>query len=252
MLFASAPPRGAAHPRPGVYREPELVLQPVFLLLFREYVTFLATLCKGIGAGRVQRLNIRDAELLKSCLSESEQAHLVTLVRGLWRAAPPIAPETPYGKRMSVRMTSAGGFGWVSDRTGYRYLPQHPSGADWPAIPAEILDIWKRASGLERLPDCCLVNYYGEGARMGMHQDRDEADFSWPVVSVSLGDDALFRIGNTTRGGKTESVWLSSGDVLILGGAARLAYHGVDRIRFGSSRLLEKGGRINLTMRVVT
>ena len=85
---------------------------------------------------------------------------------------------------------------------------------------------------------------------MGMHQDRDEADFRWPVVSVSLGDEGLFRIGNDTRGGKTESLWLQSGDVVVMGGAARLTYHGVDRIRFGSSRLLPKGGRINLTLRV--
>lgn len=87
---------------------------------------------------------------------------------------------------------------------------------------------------------------------MALHQDRDEADFSWPVVSVSLGDDGLFRIGNVTKGGKTESVWLNSGDVVVMGGAARLTYHGVDRIRFGSSQLLSKGGRINLTLRVVT
>ena len=113
-----------------------------------------------------------------------------------------------------------------------------------------ILGIWHDLVSAEREPDCCLVNYYGEGAKMGLHQDKDEADFSWPVLSVSLGDDALFRIGNTTRGGKTESIWLSSGDVVVMGGPARLAYHGVDRIRFGSSRLLPKGGRINLTLRV--
>lgn len=86
---------------------------------------------------------------------------------------------------------------------------------------------------------------------MGMHQDRDEADFTWPVLSVSLGDAALFRIGNDTRGGKTESLWLDSGDVVVMGGGARLRYHGVDRIRFGSSGLLAHGGRLNLTLRVV-
>ncbi|MCB1343014.1 MAG: alpha-ketoglutarate-dependent dioxygenase AlkB, partial [Pseudooceanicola sp.] len=84
------------------------------------------------------------------------------------------------------------------------------------------------------------------------HQDRDEADFRWPVVSVSLGDDGLFRVGGTQRGEPTRSVWLKSGDIAVLGGDARLAYHGVDRIRFGSSDLLPKGGRINLTLRVVT
>ena len=158
---------------------------------------------------------------------------------------------TPFGRRMSVRMTSAGKYGWVSDRKGYRYAVRHPSGAGWPPIPERVLDIWRGATGLDRLPDCCLVNFYGAGARMGMHQDRDEADFTWPVVSVSLGDDGLFRIGNTTRGGRTESVWLGSGDVVVMGGAARLAYHGVDRIRPGSSRLLDTEGRVNLTLRVV-
>ena len=122
----------------------------------------------------------------------------------------------------------------------------------WPAIPDEILTIWQDLTGADRQPDCCLINYYGEGTKMGLHQDKDEADFSWPVLSISLGDDALFRIGNTTRGGKTESIWLSSGDVVIMGGPARLTYHGVDRIRFGSSKLLPKGGRINLTLRVAT
>ena len=167
-------------------------------------------------------------------------------------AAPPYAPETPYGKPMSVRMTSAGRFGWYSDRTGYRYVDRHPSGVPWPPIPEPVLAIWHRVTGLDRQPECCLVNFYGEGARMGLHQDRDEADFRWPVVSVSLGDDGLFRVGGTQRGEPTRSVWLKSGDIAVLGGDARLAYHGVDRIRFGSSDLLPKGGRINLTLRVVT
>lgn len=86
---------------------------------------------------------------------------------------------------------------------------------------------------------------------MGLHQDKDEGDFAWPVVSVSLGDDGLFRMGGVERGGSTESVWLQSGDVVVMGGDARLAYHGVDKIRFGSSRLLPDSGRINITLRVV-
>ena len=86
---------------------------------------------------------------------------------------------------------------------------------------------------------------------MGLHQDKDEADFSCPVVSISLGDAGLFRIGGSTRNGSTESVWLESGDVCVMGGAARLTYHGIDRIRFGSSTLLKNGGRLNLTLRVV-
>ncbi|EPX77607.1 Alkylated DNA repair protein AlkB [Litoreibacter arenae DSM 19593] len=149
-------------------------------------------------------------------------------------------------------MTSAGRLGWVSDAKGYRYEATHPRGMPWPAIPDPVLDIWRAVGPADRLPDCCLINFYDKDARMGLHQDRDEADFSWPVVSVSLGDDALFRIGNLTRGGKTESVWLRSGDVVVMGGDARLTYHGVDRIKAGTSMLLPNGGRINLTLRVVT
>jgi len=152
---------------------------------------------------------------------------------------------------MSVRMSAAGRLGWITDRKGYRYDPMHPSGVAWPPIPDQVLELWQDVTGITREPDCCLINWYGEGAKMGMHQDRDEGDFSWPVVSVSLGDTALFRMGNTTRGGKTESVWLESGDVVVMGGAARLAYHGVDRVKHGSSALLKNGGRLNLTLRAV-
>lgn len=153
---------------------------------------------------------------------------------------------------MSVRMTSAGRFGWIADRSGYRYDMAHPSGVPWPPIPDSILAVWRAVAQDARDPESCLVNWYGPEARMGLHQDRDEADFAQPVVSISLGDDALFRIGNEARGGKTDSLWLRSGDVLVMGGAARLLHHGVDRIRPGTSTLLEAPGRINLTLRVVT
>ncbi|WP_281995828.1 alpha-ketoglutarate-dependent dioxygenase AlkB family protein [Ruegeria faecimaris] len=196
------------------------------------------------------RLLLRGFEIRKAYLDGAAQAQLITLLRPILKSAPLFRPTTPSGKEMSVRMTSAGALGWVTDKNGYRYQPHHPKGMEWPAIPDCILDIWRDLASSERDPDCCLVNYYGEGARMGLHQDKDEADFSWPVLSISLGDDALFRIGNTTRGGKTESIWLGSGDVVVMGGPARLTYHGVDRIRFGSSKLLPKGGRINLTLRV--
>ena len=148
-------------------------------------------------------------------------------------------------------MTSAGSVGWFSDQNGYRYIKKHPNGTDWPPIPARVLDIWNRVVSGGSAPDCCLINFYASNARMGLHQDRDEADFDWPVVSISLGDDALFRIGTATKGGRTQSIWLNSGDIVVMGGAARLAYHGVDKIRFGSSGLLPNAGRINLTLRVV-
>jgi alkylated DNA repair protein (DNA oxidative demethylase) len=184
-------------------------------------------------------------------LSASAQAAMVEDIRAVVRAAPFFSPETPRGKKMSVRMTAAGEFGWISDRGGYRYAPRHPAGGPWPAIPGSVLDVWRAVSGAARDPQCCLINWYDAAAKMGLHQDRDEADFDLPVVSISLGDDALFRVGGTERGGRTRSIWLKSGDVAVLGGAARLAYHGIDRVRPGSSTLLPKGGRINLTLRVV-
>ena len=185
-------------------------------------------------------------------LDRPAQERLVEALRSCLRVAPLYQPVTPRGREMSVRMSAAGRFGWVTDRRGYRYEPRHPEGMDWPPIPREVLDIWDSVSGVDRAPECCLINWYGEGARMGLHQDKDEADFGMPVVSVSLGDEGLFRMGNEERGGRTESVWLRSGDVVVMGGEARLKHHGVDRIRFGSSTLLPQGGRINLTLRVVT
>ncbi|SFL06358.1 alpha-ketoglutarate-dependent dioxygenase AlkB family protein [Shimia haliotis] len=197
------------------------------------------------------RLIIRGFEVVKEALEPAAQAAMVADLRDIARAAPMRSPVTRWGKPMSVKMTSAGRVGWISDRRGYRYEPTHPDGTAWPAIPHSILTLWRDVTGLEREPDCCLINYYGEGARMGLHQDKDEGDFDWPVVSVSLGDDGLFRMGGVERGGSTESLWLQSGDVVVMGGAARLAYHGVDKIRFRSSRLLPDGGRINITLRVV-
>ena len=189
--------------------------------------------------------------IFKQFLAPGAQQAMLAEIRAVVQAAPFVTPVTPTGREMSVRMTSAGHFGWVTDRSGYRYERCHPSGIDWPQIPASVLDLWRSVAGVDRNPDSCLINFYGEGARMGMHQDKDEADFTMPVVSVSLGNDALFRMGNTARGGTTSSIWLASGDVVVMGGDARLAYHGIDRIRFGSSGLLPKGGRINLTLRVV-
>ncbi|OWU86300.1 dioxygenase [Oceanicola sp. 22II-s10i] len=194
---------------------------------------------------------LRGVEIRPGYLDRAAQEEMVEDIRDVARAAPLFSPETRFGKKMSVQMTSAGTYGWYSDRRGYRYERRHPSGVDWPPIPASVLAVWHAVTGVERAPDCCLVNFYREGARMGLHQDRDEADFGWPVLSISLGDSALFRIGSVERGGKTESVWLNSGDVCVIGGEARLVHHGIDRIRAGSSTLLADGGRINLTLRVV-
>ena len=196
-------------------------------------------------------LRIRDFEIHPGYFAPDAQAQLVADLRDCLGRAPLVQPVTPRGTPMSVRMSAAGTYGWISDRKGYRYERLHPSGVPWPPIPAELLAMWQDLVPDARTPECCLINWYDATAKMGMHQDRDEADLSQPVVSVSLGDEALFRMGNATRGGKTESVWLKSGDVVVMGGEARRAYHGIDRIRPNSSTLLPKGGRINLTLRVV-
>ena len=187
-------------------------------------------------------------------MDRTTQEKLVETLRDALIAAPlfmPVMPRT--GKPFSVRMTNMGPLGWVSDRTGYRYQSTHPDqGTDWPAIPENILAVWNKVSEYSHPPEACLVNFYGDGAKMGLHQDRDEEDFAAPVVSISLGDTAIFRIGGTVRGGETQSLKLESGDVLVMGGASRLCFHGIDRVIGGSSTLLKDGGRINLTLRRVT
>lgn len=183
------------------------------------------------------------------------QGELLAQLRAAVADAPlftPVMPKT--GKPFSVAMTNLGPLGWVSDRQGgYRYQSTHPeTGRPWPALPPVLLQLWQKVSAYPHPPEACLVNLYRPGARMGLHQDRDEADFAAPIVSVSLGDDALFRHGGTTRGGATQSLRLCSGDVLVFGGEARLCFHGIDRIYPGTSTLLKDGGRINLTLRRVT
>ena len=195
---------------------------------------------------------IRGVRLYGGFLDRSAQAEMVADVRALLRTAPLAMPQTRWGKPLSVRMSAAGTCGWTSDRRGYRYEEARPCGRPWPPIPETVSAVWRQVAPEARSPDSCLVNWYAPDARMGMHQDRDEADFSQPVVSISLGDDALFRIGNLERGGKTESLWLRSGDVLVMAGGARMLHHGVDRIAPGTSTLLGAPGRINLTLRVVT
>jgi len=181
----------------------------------------------------------------------SQQALLADTLRKL-ADAPLYRPTMPgSGNPFSVEESNFGRQGWVSDKNGYRYQPLHPvTRKPWPSIPARLLDLWHDLAG-PAPPDCCLVNLYRAGARMGLHQDRDEKDIAIPVIGVSLGDAALFRIGGTSRKDPTRGLTLESGDVVMFGGPARLAYHGIDRIKAGSSSLVPGGGRLSLTLRRV-
>ncbi|MCA0279116.1 MAG: alpha-ketoglutarate-dependent dioxygenase AlkB [Proteobacteria bacterium] len=188
-------------------------------------------------------------------LSREMQERLVESIREVVKAAPLYTPEMPRtGKPMSVRMTNCGSLGWVTDKDrGYRYQPEHPvTGDPWPPIPEALMALWREVSGYRHPPEACLVNFYTDAAKMGLHQDRDEQEFEAPVVSVSLGDACLFRVGGSRRDDRTVSFRLESGDVVVLGGEGRLAFHGVDRIYPMTSALLKQGGRINLTLRRVT
>ncbi|MGO4572528.1 alpha-ketoglutarate-dependent dioxygenase AlkB family protein [Microvirga sp. 2TAF3] len=186
-------------------------------------------------------------------LDRPAQEALLQAVRDVTRAAPLFTPRMPRtGKPFSVRMTNCGRLGWVSDEQGYRYQPTHPeTGKPWPAMPEMVLRAWEEMSGYPLPPDACLVNFYEPTARMGMHQDKDEAELAAPVVSLSLGDTALFRYGGVDRKDSTRSVRLRSGDAIVFGGPSRLIHHGIDRLIAGSSDLLPQGGRLNLTLRKV-
>lgn len=194
-----------------------------------------------------------DVFLWREYFSPLQQKQLLDDVLARLEQAPLYRPVMPgNAKPFSVEESNFGSLGWVSDKAGYRYQPTHPvTVAPWPAIPPALLALWA-AINVPPPPECCLVNLYRAGARMGLHQDRDEQDISAAVIGVSLGDEALFRIGGAARGGKTASVVLASGDVIAFGGTARLAYHGIDRIRPGTSRLVPGGGRLSLTLRRVS
>jgi alkylated DNA repair protein (DNA oxidative demethylase) len=193
--------------------------------------------------------------LAPNYFDRAAQDELLAAIRAVITVAPLTVPRMPRsGKPMSVRMTNCGPLGWVTDEArGYRYQETHPgTGAPWPPIAEIILRAWRELGGYPHPPESCLVNYYAADARMGLHQDKDEQDFEAPVVSLSLGDTGLFRVGGLKRSDPTRSVRLASGDAVVLGSEGRLAFHGVDRILAGTSTLLPEGGRINLTLRRVT
>lgn len=192
---------------------------------------------------------------LPTWLSPVRQRELLSQIRCVIGEAPLLRPTMPRtGKAFSVLMTNCGPLGWVSDRDGgYRYQATHPhTGRPWPQIPELLGEVWDAVAGYRAPPEACLVNYYAASARLGSHRDEDEDEARAPVVSISLGDDATFHIAGARRTDPRRRLVLKSGDVFVLGGAARDFYHGIDRIHPRTSNLLKEGGRFSLTLRRVT
>lgn len=197
----------------------------------------------------------QDLAILSGFLDRAAQERMLRAIRAVIAKAPLYVPTMPRsGRPMSVRMTNCGPLGWVTSKDeGYRYQPTHPeTGRPWPPIPDEILAVWDRLAAYPAPPEACLVNWYGPDAKLGLHVDRDEEEFDAPVVSISLGDTAWFRIGGLARRDPTSRIRLASGDVVVMAGAARLIHHGIDRILPATSTLIGEPGRFNLTLRRVT
>jgi DNA oxidative demethylase len=194
-------------------------------------------------------------DFFPQALAREAQIAVLAAIGEVIAEAPLFTPTMPRsGKPMSVRMTNCGPLGWVTDKErGYRYQATHPTtGKPWPPIPAVLLELWRELARYPAPPEACLVNYYAASAKMGLHQDKDEEDFAAPVLSLSLGDTGIFRLGGRSRKDPTRALELQSGDVVVLGGGDRLAFHGIDRILAGTSDLVRGGGRFNLTLRRVT
>ena len=196
---------------------------------------------------------LADGAMVLHGLARPAQDALLADVRAVIAAAPLRHPITPGGRCMSVAMTSCGALGWVSDRRGYRYDPNDPERrAPWPAMPASFVRLAAQAAsraGFDGfVPDACLINRYEPGARLSLHQDRDERDFGAPIVSVSLGLPAVFLFGGLSRADKATRIQLRHGDVVVWGGPSRLRFHGVLSLADGDHALLGRQ-RINLTLR---
>jgi alkylated DNA repair protein (DNA oxidative demethylase) len=178
---------------------------------------------------------------------------LLDAIASISKAAPFRNLETPGGRRMSVAMTNAGRLGWVSDRRGYRYQASDPqSGDPWPAMPAEFAALAREAAAAAGYqgfaPEACLINRYERGAKLSLHQDRDERNLDQPIVSVSIGVDAWFLWGGLQRSDRPRRIALHHGDVVVWGGPARLVFHGIDTLAQGAHKLTG-AVRYNLTFR---
>jgi alkylated DNA repair protein (DNA oxidative demethylase) len=197
------------------------------------------------------------AKLFRGRLTRAEQIAILDDVAKIMEEAPPFRPQMPTGPMMINSLTNCGPLGWMSDKRGYRYEPTHPTtGKPWPPIPPAVLKVARETAaetGSDFEPDACLVNIYASDGRLSLHRDYDEADYAWPIVSLSFGNDADFQLAGLKRTGPSQTFTLHSGDVFVLAGASRLRYHGVKRIRPGTSPIDHKaippGGRINLTLR---
>lgn len=196
---------------------------------------------------------LADGATLLRRFATADAAALVHALQPICAAAPFRHMTTPGGHRMSAAMTNCGDVGWVSDRSGYRYAPTDPeSGRSWPAMPDVFLTSAQRAAAaagfIDFAPDSCLINRYEPGARLTLHQDRNEHDFAAPIVSVSLGLPAVFLFGGPRRAERARRIRLQSGDVAVWGGPSRLFFHGVAPLGAGT-HTLTGGCRINLTFR---
>jgi alkylated DNA repair protein (DNA oxidative demethylase) len=211
---------------------------------------------KGLFAaenGHIARQPLEDGAILLRGFASAQADQLVAAINEVSAAAPFRNMITPGGREMSVAMTNCGAAGWVTDRSGYRYDPRDPvTGRPWPAMPAVFRDLAQRAAaeaGFESFePDACLINRYAPGTRLSLHQDKDERDFTQPIVSVSLGLPAVFLFGGARRADKPRRIRMESGDVAVWGGPARLNFHGIAPLASGVDPLLGPY-RINLTFR---
>jgi alkylated DNA repair protein (DNA oxidative demethylase) len=212
-----------------------------------------ADLFESVPDARPSREAMAEGAVLLREFAKPVEAELIAALRDIAEQAPFRHMVTPGGHPMSVAMTNCGGLGWVTDRTGYRYDAGDPlTGKPWPAMPGSFCRLADQAAAHAGFPgfapDACLVNCYLPGARMSLHQDRDEGDFGAPIVSVSLGLPAIFLFGGLQRNDKPRRFRLQHGDIAVWGGPARLAFHGVAPLADGEHALMGRQ-RINLTFR---